>query len=185
LKCSCTILSSAASPSRHYFSTLSHQQYDFRKKKKIIEHKICFFFSISLSLSAETFFNQRTERDIILRWVIPVVLCKYEYIIPHVLVSKICSFRYIGHLVRYRYSCQIVMHLEFSQTIFRKILKYQILLKSVQWEPSCSVRTDGQTDIMKLIVAFSQFCENAEKLQILPTLFMGFVCISQQTAIIT
>jgi len=29
---------------------------------------------------------------------------------------------------------------------FRKILKYQILLKSIQWEPSCSMRTDGRTD---------------------------------------
>jgi len=46
------------------------------------------------------------------------------------------------------------------------MLKYQILLKSVQWEPSCSMRTDGQTDgrtdMMKLIVAFRNF-ENAPK----------------------
>jgi hypothetical protein len=31
-------------------------------------------------------------------------------------------------------------------TYFRKILKYQISWKSVQWEPSCSMRT-GRTDI--------------------------------------
>ena len=30
-------------------------------------------------------------------------------------------------------------------TEFRKILKYQISRKSVQWEPSCSMRTNGQT----------------------------------------
>jgi len=28
-------------------------------------------------------------------------------------------------------------------TDFRKIIVYQISLQSVQWEPSCSVRTDG------------------------------------------
>jgi len=32
------------------------------------------------------------------------------------------------------------------QTQFRKILKYQIWWKSVQWEPRCSMRTGGRTD---------------------------------------
>jgi len=27
-----------------------------------------------------------------------------------------------------------------------KIIKYQISWKSVSWEPSCSMRTDGRTD---------------------------------------
>jgi hypothetical protein len=31
-------------------------------------------------------------------------------------------------------------------TDFRKILKYQISWKTVQWKPSCSMRTDRQTD---------------------------------------
>ena len=43
------------------------------------------------------------------------------------------------------------------QTDFRKILEYQILGKSVQWEPSCSMRADGRTDVTKLIVAFRNF----------------------------
>jgi len=30
-------------------------------------------------------------------------------------------------------------------TDFRKILKYQISFKSVQWKPSCPMRTDGRT----------------------------------------
>jgi len=46
------------------------------------------------------------------------------------------------------------------------MLKYQISLKSVQWESSCSMRTDGQrdgrTDMMKLMVASCNF-ENAPK----------------------
>jgi len=35
------------------------------------------------------------------------------------------------------------MKLEFSRQ-FRKILRHQIPCKSVQWEPSCSMRTDRQ-----------------------------------------
>ena len=38
-------------------------------------------------------------------------------------------------------------------TYFRKILKYEISLKFYQWEPSCSMPTDGQT-MTKLTVAF-------------------------------
>ena len=56
------------------------------------------------------------------------------------------------------------MKLKFSRQ-FRKILKYQISWKSVQWELSCSKRTDRltdrqtdrQTDMTKLIVAFRNF----------------------------
>ena len=32
-------------------------------------------------------------------------------------------------------------------TDFRKIFKYKISWKSVKWEPSCSMRVDGQTDM--------------------------------------
>ena len=44
---------------------------------------------------------------------------------------------------------------------FWEKLKYQILLKSVVWEPSCSVRM-GRTDMAKLIVALRKFA-NAPK----------------------
>ena len=43
-------------------------------------------------------------------------------------------------------------------TDFRKILKYEMLRKSFQWEPSCSLRTN----MTKLIVAFRHFA-NAPK----------------------
>jgi len=42
---------------------------------------------------------------------------------------------------------------------FLKTLSYQISLKSVQWEPSCSMRTDGRADIMYLIVVFRNFAK--------------------------
>jgi hypothetical protein len=41
-------------------------------------------------------------------------------------------------------------------TDFRKILRLQISWKSVQWVPSCSMRTVRQTDETKLIVAFKR-----------------------------
>ena len=42
-------------------------------------------------------------------------------------------------------------------TNWRKMITNQILPKSIQWEPSCSFRTDGQTKITKLIIAFYNF----------------------------
>jgi len=42
--------------------------------------------------------------------------------------------------------------------VFRKILGYQILRKSIQWESSCSMRTDGQTD-NEANSRCSQFCK--------------------------
>jgi hypothetical protein len=47
-------------------------------------------------------------------------------------------------------------------TYFRKNLKYCVSSKPVQCEPSCSMRTDWQTDMTKLIVAFRSFA-NAPK----------------------
>jgi len=45
---------------------------------------------------------------------------------------------------------------------FRKILRYKISWKSVQWEPSRSIRTDGRTDMKKPIIAFRSFANAAE-----------------------
>jgi len=42
-------------------------------------------------------------------------------------------------------------------TNFRKILKYEISWNSVQRESSCSMRTEGQTEVAELIVTFRNF----------------------------
>jgi len=46
------------------------------------------------------------------------------------------------------------MNLEFSRQIFEKEFKYQISRITVEGEPRRSRRTDGQTDMMKLIATF-------------------------------
>ena len=48
-------------------------------------------------------------------------------------------------------------------TIFKKMRKYQISWKSVQWEPICSMWTEGRTDTTKLIVAFRNFTKAPKK----------------------
>ena len=71
-----------------------------------------------------------------------------------------------------RSSCQVQYRLFFSDfnetyssfTGFLKLLKYEISLKPVQWEPNCSMRTARRTDMTKLIVAFRNFAKAPKKL---------------------
>ena len=61
-----------------------------------------------------------------------------------------------------RYSCRILMITEFFQPIFDKKLECKISLKSVQWEPSYSMRTDRRKARRdEANSSFSQFCERA------------------------
>ena len=56
-----------------------------------------------------------------------------------------CSEKYLGLLAK----CPLFFYCSETWIIskyFRQIFKYQISWKSVQWEPSCSMRTDGRTD---------------------------------------
>jgi hypothetical protein len=99
-----------------YFSTLSHKLHDFGKKFLNIKYVFWFF----LQLLSETFLIlRRIQRDIIIN--VHRSLCKVPLLLS--------DFNETWRLLTY----------------FRKIPKYQISRKCVQWEPSCSMRTDRQT----------------------------------------
>jgi hypothetical protein len=84
------VLSYVACPAVPYFTILSHKRHDFRKKKNI-EHKMCVWFSLQLSI--ETF----------------LILRRIEWeMIKNVYWSI-------------RYSCHILLKLDFSRQIFEKL----------------------------------------------------------------
>jgi len=67
MQCACAILSSVACLAVQYFPTLSHKRHDFRGKK-IIEHKIVFWFSLQF-LSKTFLILRRNERDTINKYI--------------------------------------------------------------------------------------------------------------------
>jgi hypothetical protein len=76
--------------------------------------------------------------------------------------SKLLSSTYIGLIVKYPLFFSHFNETWIFSADFRKILKYQILWKSVLFVPSCSMQMDGWMDKAKLIVALSNF-ENVHK----------------------
>ena len=64
---------------------------------------------------------------------------------------------YIGQHVKYPLFFSDFNESLIFSTNFRKILNYQISWNSVQRESSFSMRTEGQTEVTKLIVAFRNF----------------------------
>ena len=69
---------------------------------------------------------------------------------------------YIGFRIQYALLLSDFNETLIFKTDLRKILKYQNSRKSIYWEPSCSIRTEGRTDMTKLIVASPSFA-NAPK----------------------
>jgi len=69
---------------------------------------------------------------------------------------------YIGLHVKYPLFLSEFNEILNFATEFRKILKYQISWKPVQWEQNCSMRTDRRTDRHdEANSRFSQFGERA------------------------
>jgi len=69
---------------------------------------------------------------------------------------------YIGRNVCTLKSCPILMKPEFSRQIFEKYSNIKFHEKFFQWEPGCSMRTDGRTD-MNLRGAFRNFANAPKK----------------------
>ena len=61
MQCACTILSSMACPGLQYFSTSSHKRHYFRGKKKLLNVRCVFSFSLQF-LSQTFLILRRTER---------------------------------------------------------------------------------------------------------------------------
>ena len=79
-------------------------------------------------------------------------------------LSKTGKQMYIGLHIKYPLFLSDFNENWIFSTVVRKMLKYQISWNSVQWEPSCSMRTDWRTDRHDEAVSrFSQFCGSATK----------------------
>jgi hypothetical protein len=113
----CVILPSVPCPALQYFPTLSHKRHDFWEKAT--EHKMCV-----LIFSTTCVWNISHSKK---NW------ARYDQNCISVCMKST------------GYCWQIVMKLELYRQVLEEIPAYQILRKSIQWEPSCSMRTDGRT----------------------------------------
>jgi hypothetical protein len=131
MQCTCVILSSAACPFVQYISTLSHNRQDFRKI--FIEHVLCV-----LIFSTNFVWNISHSKK------------NRERFVP------ICMS---GFIQSTRYSCSILMILEFSRQTFEKSLTIKF-----HKNPSRENRVVpcGRTDMTRLIVGFRS-CANRPK----------------------
>ena len=122
------ILSCVTSLALSYFSELSHIRHGFREN--VIEHKMCvLIFSTFVCNISHSKKNSAVHYHKFTCIQVPVILVRFS-----------SNWNFLN-----RFSTN-------NQTS-------NFAEKSVQWEPSCSMRrdrrTDGRTDVTKLIVFFS------------------------------
>ena len=115
-----------ACPALQFFSALSHKRQDFRGKEKFYIRNVCFDTLYKFCLKRFSFQEK---------------------------LSDVWSKGHVGVHVKYPLFLSGFNETKIFATDFRKMLKYQISRKCVQWEPRCCMRNDVQTD-MKLIVTF-------------------------------
>jgi hypothetical protein len=129
MQCSWTILSTTACSALQYFPTLSHKWHDFLKK--VTENTMCvLIFSTTFIWNISHFKKKWATYD---------------------------KKMYIGLHVKYPLYFSDFNEIWIYSADFRKILKYQISWKSVQWGPSCFMWTDRWTVMTKLIFAPNMF----------------------------
>ena len=100
------------------------------------------------------------------------IKCVFWYFI------QLLAETFLINWARYGKKMYIDLHLKYSlffrdfnktlifSTDFRILLKYKISWKSIQWELSLSVRTDGQTDVHdEANSRLSQFCKTRKNYQ--------------------
>jgi hypothetical protein len=109
---------------------------------------------LTISLSHDFWYKLRNNFSL---QILPDTFLVLRRIRPDIINKCLQALR----VKKIRYSCRILMKSSVFSSDFRKILKYKMSRKSVEWKPSCSMPTDGQTDMAKLAVRFSQFCKRA------------------------
>ena len=143
----CVILSSVACPAPQYFSTSSHKRHYFRGGGEFTEHEMC-VLTFSTILSETFLILRRIKRDVIIN--VYRLHVKYRFFTVR---FKKKDLNYLN--------------------VFSRIT-HEIKWKTVQWELSCSMPTDeqtdrqqtvdGQTDMTMLMVAFGNFVKAPKKI---------------------
>ena len=138
MQCACAALTfHEACPALTHIPTLSHRRDDFRERN--VKSNIMFWFSLQVCMKNFSFLEKSSET-----W------------------SKLC----IGFHAKYSLLMSYFNEVWTFSTDIRKILECQISWKSVQREPSCSIRTDGRTErwthLTKLIVAVRNFADGTK-----------------------
>jgi len=126
------ILSSVVCLVLPYFSTLCNKRHDIRKTSYLTQN-VCFGFAYNFCLKHFSFEEEFSDDTWL--WMYTGLQAKHPLFLPYCKETRIIS------------------------TVFRQICEFQISWNPLKWEPSCSVRTDRQTDTNKPTAAFRNFAK--------------------------